>query len=132
MGVAEQRLIKDHQDNTIPKVQKQIAEACGKIIPIDIEWDSFTVDPTSLRWLGTTSGLYVIGDALEAICSDDLGKTAVQNGVKKIAVKNVPEISQEKVAFAEGVVIVHWGWGKADHAFDFSSARVREVVEGGL
>ena len=83
MGLAEQRKIKEVQDQTIPKVQKQIEQACSKGLLIDLDWDSFTKDPESLGWLGTTSGLYPIADALEAICTDDLGKTAIAGGVKK-------------------------------------------------
>src|ERR1700677_1979010 len=132
MGLAEQRQVKEDQDKTIPKVQKQIEEACRATIPIDIDWDSFTKDPTSLSWLGTTSGLYVIADALESICSDDLGKTAVKEGGKKISVKNVLDTSDEKLNFNKGILAVHWGWGKADHASGFSPAKVREVVEKGL
>ncbi len=132
MGLAEQRQIKEHTENTIPKIQKQVEQACGAVIPIEIDWDSFTKDPTSLSWLGTTSGLYVIGDALEGICTDDLGKTAVKNGVKKVRVKNVGDVADEKVEFAKGTLTVHWGWGKADHASGFNYNKVREIVEAGL
>lgn len=132
MGLAEQRKVKEAQDNVIPKVQQQIAESAGITVPFDIDWDSFTSDPTSLEWLGTTSGLYVIADALGAVCSDDLGKKAFAKAFKKVIVKNVPDKSKEKVSFEGGKLTVHWAWGKGDDAFSFNGTRIREVVEAGL
>jgi hypothetical protein len=132
MGLAEQRKVKNAQDNVIPKVQQQIAEAAGVTMPFDIDWDSFTSDPASLDWLGTTSGLYVIADGLAAVCSDDLGKEALAKGVKKVVVKNVADKASEKVAFEGGTLTVHWAWGKGDDAFNFGSSRIRETVEAGL
>jgi hypothetical protein len=132
MGLAEQRKIKEHQDKAIPAVQKQIQEACGRTVQIEIDWDSFTKDPTSLDWVGTTSGLYAVGDGVEGVCSDDLGKTAVRENLKKIAVRNVPDVAQEKLNFADGTLTVQWAWGAAQDAGNFSYTKVREALEKGL
>ncbi len=132
MGLAEKRRVKEHQDETIPAVQRQIAESAGFTVPFEIDWDSFTNDPQSLEWVGTTSGMYVIADALQAVCADDMGKQALKENFKTVAVKNVLQKSDEKIEFADGVLTVHWAWGKGDDAFNFSSTRVRETVEAGL
>jgi hypothetical protein len=74
----------------------------------------------------------VVPHALAGDCRDEVGKAAFTRGFKKVVVKNVPAKSEEAVSFTNGSLVVHWAWGAGDDAFNFSAARVRDVVEAGL
>jgi len=60
-----------------------------------VDWDSFSDDLEGLNFLDNLS-CHRTNMALRVICSDDLGKEAVQEGLKQIKLKNVktkPEMS---------------------------------------
>ena len=45
--------------------------------------------------------------ALRVICSDDMGKEAVRDGLKKVRLVNVKSDAEKKVTFEGGVLEMH-------------------------
>jgi len=132
MGLAERREVKKHQEETVPTLEQELEEICGVRIPYEVDWDSFARDGASLGWVGTTSGFQNINDGLREVCRDDLGKEAVRESIKRIAIENIPDKAENKIEVADEALTVHWAWGKGDDAFSFSYTRVREAVENAL
>jgi len=80
MGLNERRKIKELQDTTFPGRVKEIEEICGKAIPYEVDWLSLADDLDGLNFISC----HRLNMALRVICQDDLGKQAVQEGLKLI------------------------------------------------
>ena len=65
--------------------------------------------------------------ALRVICSDDLGKEAVQDSVKVIRIKNVKSKGDKSLAFADGALEMSCAYAEGlDGAF--SDNEIREEL----
>ncbi len=105
MGLNERRKIKELQEQTRPERVKEIAEICGAAIPYEVDWDSFASDMEALNFVDNLS-CHRLNMALRVICTDDMGKEAVREGLKTIRLKNVPREAM-KLSFADGVLEMH-------------------------
>ena len=90
MGLAERRIVKDFQDNHLPALKKQVDETAGFEVPLEVNWDSLTVNEYSHAWLETWPKLYFepLIAALKYITQDDMGKEALHEGLKKITIQD--------------------------------------------
>src|SRR5271168_3043994 len=95
MGLNERRKIKELQDTTFPGRVKEIEEICGKAIPYEVDWDSLADDAEGLNFIDNIS-CHRLNMALRGICTDDMGKGAVRDGLKLIKLKNVKDKSAMK------------------------------------
>src|SRR5690349_10661041 len=90
MGLAEKKIQQDFIDNEIPKNLKYFAERTGGAtanLQVEIDWASLGNDAAAYEglksvWLQPLQGI-------EAVCSDEVGKSGVKQGLKKIVIKNV-------------------------------------------
>src|SRR5258706_15336918 len=103
MGLNERRKIKELQDTTFPARVKEIEEICGKAIPYEVDWDSLADDAQGLNFIDNLS-CHRLNMALRVICSDDMGKQAVRDGLKLIKLANVKDAASMKMAFDRGVL----------------------------
>ena len=130
MGLNERRKIKEMQDLTIPDRVKEIEEICGAPIPYQIDWESLSDDPTGLNFLDNIS-CHRLNMALRTICQDDMGKSAVRDGLKEVKLKNVKDKADMKINFAGGVLEMHCAYALATSGM-FSDGEIRTVLEQGL
>src|SRR5215813_15591723 len=103
MGLNERRKIKELQDTSFPERVKEIEEICGAPIPYEVDWDSLSDDLEGLNFIDNIS-CHRLNMALRVICQDDMGKEAVRDGLKKIKLKNVKNISEKSVTFADNAL----------------------------
>ena len=106
MGLNERRKIKELQETTFPGRVKEIEEICGKAIPYEVDWESLADDAEGLNFIDNLS-CHRLNMALRVICSDDMGKEAVRDGLKMIKLKNVKDKSAMKMTFEGGVLEMH-------------------------
>jgi len=106
MGLDERRRVKELQDVTLPGRVKDIQEICGTPIPYEVDWDSIKDDATVLNFLDNIS-CHRLNMALRVICSDEMGKDAVRDGLKLIKLKNVKAPADMKMSFDQGVLEMH-------------------------
>ena len=99
----EKRSIKAAEEGWLPQRQKELAEICGKEIPYEVDWNSFAGNLKAIDWL-EFNGPQQVSGAFRGICRDEIGKEAVQEGVKKIVLRNVPEIADKALTFTDGVL----------------------------
>lgn len=103
MGLNERRKVKELQDTTLPGRTKEIEEICGKAIPYEVDWASIQDDGAGLNFLDNIS-CHRLNMALRVICSDDMGKQAVREGLKSVKLVNVKDKAAKKLAFDGGVL----------------------------
>ncbi|MCB0391275.1 MAG: hypothetical protein KDD58_08290 [Bdellovibrionales bacterium] len=84
MSLEVKRAIKNFEDNLFASCRDQIVSKFGYDIEIDFNWDSFQNKDSIAMLEHGFFGKFL--DDMENICSDDLGKEALKNGLTKIVV----------------------------------------------
>src|SRR5262245_40718150 len=106
MGLQERLKIKELQSTILPSRSKEIEVICGQAIPYEVNWDSFANDMEALTFLDNLS-CHRTSMALRMICTGDLAREAVRDGLKLIKLKNVTDRNSMKMTFENGVLEMH-------------------------
>jgi hypothetical protein len=130
MGLAERRKIKELQDTVLPERTAELAEITGGAITYDVDWDSFADDQEALNFMDNIS-CHRTNMALRVICSDDLGKEAVQESLKVIKLKNMKTRPEMSITFGAGVLEMHCAYALHTDGM-FSDNEIRDVLMKGL
>lgn len=130
MGLNERRKIKELQDTVLPERTAELTEISGGQIAYDIDWDSFADDLEGLNFMDNLS-CHRTNMALRVICSDELGKEAVQESLKTIKLKNVKTKDEMSISFGGGVLEMHCAYALRTDGM-FSDGEIREVLMKGL
>ena len=90
MGLAEKRIIKSFEEETLPKLVNEINDIAGKKIEFEVIWDQIAIEGQSHLYEECWPSAYFVPlcNALKSICSDDIGKEAIQGGFDKVVIKN--------------------------------------------
>ncbi len=130
MGLAERRKIKELTDTTIPEREKELLEITGSPIRYEIDWDSLANDAEGLNFLDNIS-CHRLNMALRVICSDELGREAVRDGLKLVKLSNVATPAQMSIAFSGGVLDMRCAYAQRTEGM-YSDGQIREVLMKGL
>lgn len=130
MGLNERRKIKELQDTVLPERTAELTEISGGQIAYDIDWDSFADDLEGLNFMDNLS-CHRTNMALRVICSDELGKEAVQESLKTIKLKNVKTKDEMSISFGGGVLEMRCAYALRTDGM-FSDGEIREVLMKGL
>ena len=125
MGLAERRKIKELEEEILPGRVKEIEEICGAPIPYEVDWESFD-DFQALNVLDNLS-CHRLNMALRMICQDDMGKEALQEGLKKIIIQN-----QSGACYGDTWSQLEGGTLTLDHSFtnmDYVDERTQGLVD---
>jgi len=123
MGLNERRKMKELQEVTFPERVKEIEEICGVGIAYDVDWESLAEDGEALNFIDNLS-CHRLNMALRMVCQDDLGKSAVREGLKKIKLKNVKDKPSMRISLDGGVLEMHCAYAlHTDGMFDDSVIR---------
>ena len=127
MGLDARRKMKELQETTFPERTAELAEISGGgSITYDVDWDSFADDLQALNFLDNLA-CHRINMALRVICSDDLGKEAVQDGMKQIKLKNVKTKPEMSMTFDGGVLEMHCAYALLSDGI-YSDNEIRELL----
>lgn len=90
MGLTEKRAIKAFQDNAYVTLTKEIDTIAGFPLEFDVKWDTLAVDDYGHLYEEGFTKVYFkpVINAFKDIASDDMGKEALKETVKKIVIKN--------------------------------------------
>ena len=130
MGLNEKRKMKELQEVTFPGRVSEIAEICGAPIPYEVDWTTLAESYDALNFIDNIS-CHRLNMALRMICQDDLGKSAVRDGLKLVKLKNVANKSAMQMSFANGVLEMHCAYALGASGM-FSDGEIRQVLEKGL
>ena len=130
MGMAERRKIKELQDTTFQERTAELAEITGGTMGYEVDWDSFSDDLEGLNFLDNLS-CHRTNMALRVICSDDIGKEAIQEQLKGIRLKNVKDKAMMQCVFKDGVLDMHCAYALRTEGM-YSDNNIRETLMAGL
>ncbi len=130
MGLVERRKIAEMKEVTFPERVKEIEEICGVAIPYEIDWDSMADDMEALKFVDNIS-CHRLNMALRMVCMDEMGKAAVREGLKKVKLANVKDVSGVSIRFADGVLEMHCAYALGASGM-ISDSEIRKVLENGL
>jgi hypothetical protein len=99
-------------------------------IPYDVDWDSLSDDAAGLNFLDNLS-CHRLNMALRTICADDLGREAIQEGLKVVKLKNVASVEDKSITFGDGVLEMHCAYAEGASGM-ISDGEIREVLMAGL
>jgi hypothetical protein len=90
MGLAERRAVKAFSEGTYPQLKQDIDTAAGFNVAMDINWDSLATDDYAHLYEDAFPKVYFrpLLEAIKAIGIDDLGKEALQSGLKKVVIED--------------------------------------------
>jgi len=126
MGLQERRKIKELEDNVLPERTAELKEITGGDVRYDIDWDSFADDLEGLNYMDNLS-CHRTNMALRVICMDELGKEAVQEGLKVIKLKNVKDKNDMSISFNDGVLEMHLAYALGTSGY-YSDGEIREML----
>ncbi len=90
MGLNERRAIQNFQEKRFPELKKQIEEAAGFSVPVEVKWETLSVDDYASEYDNFFTAVYFrpLIEALTAVGADKMGKDAIKEGLKKICITN--------------------------------------------
>jgi hypothetical protein len=90
MGLAERRATKEFQDKSLPGLRAELEKLLGKPVELEIHWEQLAKEDYAESYGESWRKVYFqpVIDALKSITRDELGKEAVQGGLKKIIFRN--------------------------------------------
>lgn len=94
MGLAEKRAAAEFETTVYPALKKQIDEAAGFEVPLEVRWDTLLKQEKQVAaWKDAWPKLYFlpIVNAFEQIGVDQMGKDALKETLKKIVVQDAKE-----------------------------------------
>lgn len=110
MGLVERRAAKEFETKRFPQIKKEIDEAAGFEVPLEIKWDTLSIDGESQHYDTNWPKVYFqpLVQALKGITFDDMGKDALKAGLKKVEIQNVSGASSGNamVSFKDGVLVL--------------------------
>lgn len=86
----------------------------------------FASDAEALNFLDNLA-CHRINMALRTICTDEMGKEAVRDALKKIALRNVTDKTERRMSFDDGVLAMQTAWALRTDAY-FSDSEIRQEL----
>ena len=103
MGLQEKKAAKAAQDTWLPKREQELTQISGANVSYEVDWDSFSSDLKGIQWL-EHNGPQQVAMAFRRLCDDEVGKEGIQEGLKKVVLRNVTDIDDKSLSM-EGDVL---------------------------
>ncbi|MBU0550450.1 hypothetical protein KKB55_22640 [Myxococcota bacterium] len=108
MGLKERRAISDFQNNKFPDLEKEVREAAGMDVPIEVDWVSLAIEGAAHHYEESFPEMYFkpLVAALKSITADEMGLNALKGSLKKIVIQNKAGISYSGkfATFSDGIL----------------------------
>lgn len=130
MGLAEKRLAESIKTEKLPAFEEKLKERAGYDIKVNIDWNTFTAyDEYPL------SRLDIVFDDLESfvkkICSDDMGKEALQESMTTIDITNKDDSSAVKMELKDETLFLNFQLAGSTFS-SYTDSQIASYVEGKL
>ncbi|TDW47409.1 hypothetical protein EV144_105436 [Flavobacterium sp. 270] len=130
MGLAEKRLAESIKTEKLPAFEEKLKERAGYDIKVNIDWNTFTAyDEYPL------SRLDIVFDDLESfvkkICSDDMGKEALQESMTTIDITNTDDSSAVKMELKDETLFLNFQLAGSTFS-SYTDSQIASYVEGKL
>ena len=125
MGLAERRATLEFQTTLYPGLKKQIDDAAGFEVPMEINWDSLAEPNEARIYNEYWAKIYFepLIAALKSVCADDLGKQALKDSLKKVEILRTGQYYDGKgFSYEAGVLKLDDKLTNVDHIQDRTDA----------
>lgn len=109
MGLAERRAVKEFQDHQLATARAAINDAAGFEVPLEVDWDSLAVADYGHMYTEAFQKVYfqTVEQAFRNICRDEMGRDALQAGLKQIVFRNASDRSGlNGITFIDGILTI--------------------------
>ncbi|MCU0725050.1 MAG: hypothetical protein MUE73_04545 [Planctomycetes bacterium] len=130
MGLAEKRAMEKAMKEWLPNREKELAEICGGPVPYEVDWTSFDGDAKGIEWL-EHNGPQQVSMAFRGIGTDDLGRQALREGVKKVVLRNTGKPEEKQLGFEGGVLTLRCAFAQSPGG-RFTDREIRTAIEAKL
>ncbi len=136
MGLAERRAAKNFETSHFPKLRKEVEDAAGFAMPVDVDWDSLTTEGESHLYGECWPKVYFepLAHAFRDICVDEMGKEALKKGLKRIRIQNKLNVysGESCASFESGVLTIdHLPTSNVDDV-NLRSRGIQKMLEAAL
>ena len=107
MGLAERRSVERFKNDDYPAWKARIDAAAAYVVPVEVAWDELAVADYASSYAEFFPQVYFqpLVDALGLVAADEIGKSALREGLSKIVIRNTGEFySTSGISFAGGVL----------------------------
>lgn len=137
LGLVDRRGIAAYQERVLPGLLREIHQAAGFELPVEIDWENVVVEPLIGQGERFTEPEFFTDiyfrpliEALKAIGRDQMGRDALRAGLKRVVVAYKPW--EEHPLFENGVLSLRWrAWTNAADV-PYRTRQIVEVLEKGL
>jgi hypothetical protein len=127
----EKREMKKANDEWLPVKNKELSELSGGgKASFEVDWATFEGDLQAMNWLEFNGPQQVV-NAFRMIGTDDLGKEALRESVKKIVVKNTAAEKDKSMAMKDGVFTLTCAFAKSPGG-RFTHDEIKEFLSSKL
>lgn len=108
MNLGDRRKVEEFENEKLPSLKESMDDAAGFDVDLDIDWESLTdVRADEDLWFEGWTNVYFQPtiDAFEAICSDDLGREALQEDLETVVFENETGMTGD-ISYENGVLTV--------------------------
>ncbi len=133
MGLKERRAIQGIKEAHFESFTKDLEAVVGGGVEVEVDWDSLATDGQDHLYEEWIKICFTpVLEGFKAICIDDMGKTAVQDSVKKIVIQNKSgAYGARAFTFDGGVLTVDHDMCNVDD-IDTRTKALVDVVESAL
>ncbi|ELY91973.1 hypothetical protein [Natrinema altunense] len=108
MDLKNKRKVKQFEEEELPSLKESMDDAAGFEVNLDIEWESLIDERVNEDlWFEGWTKVYFRPtiDAFEAICSDELGREALQADLESVVFRNEAGMTGD-ISYEDGVLTV--------------------------
>ena len=135
MGLAERRSAERFKNEDYPGWKARIDEAAGFEVPIEVTWEELAVPDYADSYAEYFPAVYFqpLIDGLGAIAVDDMGRSALREGVTQVVCRNTDTyFSSSGISFAGGVLTIDHKSDTNTHHVEERTKALQSVLEAGL
>lgn len=116
----------------IPKVQGEIAAACGVSPAVSIAWSDFGDDADGAGAM-IASGIGYVGAAFASVCKDPGLKAEVGKQIQKVVLRQAYGATEPVLYISRGTLFIEYLWVKGDPAPDaaYVGSELADRLRGG-
>jgi len=135
MGLAERRAVERFRNDDYPAWKARIDEVAGFDVAVEVVWDELAAAEYADSYSSFFPMVYFqpMVDALAAITIDDMGRSALREGLRKVVVRNTEQFSSTSgFSFEGGILTIdHKPYTNVDYGADRASG-LQKLLEAGL
>ena len=135
MGLAERRILKSFQETTFPELTEQINQVAGTKLDYSVNWNQLAEAGSSHLYQESWPQIYFepLMKALKGVTVDEMGKEAVQRGLKKVVIRNQEDCYSPDcwANFTDGTLTLDHQLANVGDV-NARAAALQEVLEKGL